>query len=120
MTSAREPPVCGRDRVRSRVAGCASRTERIILLPEQDGRPTAIVVKQGAREVRLDQPYAATELTYADPWAYRASDAEVQATFKDALGAQPARAAHFTLYSPRTRRSSSSNRKRTSKACLST
>ena len=80
------------------LAGCASRTERIILLPEEDGRPTAIVVKQGAREVRLDQPYAATELTYADPWAYRASDAEVQATFKDALGAQPARAAYFTLY----------------------
>ena len=45
------------------LAGCASRTERIVLLPEQDGRPTALVVKQGAREVRLDQPYAATELT---------------------------------------------------------
>jgi len=80
------------------LAACAPRNERIILLPEQDGRPTAVVVKQGAREVRLDQPYAATELTYADPWAYRASDAEVQATFKDALAAQPSRAEHFTLY----------------------
>lgn len=79
------------------IAGCASR-ERIILLPEQDGRPTAVVVNQGGREVRLDRPYAATELTSADPYSYRASDAEVQATFKDALAAQPGRALNFTLY----------------------
>jgi outer membrane protein OmpA-like peptidoglycan-associated protein len=80
------------------VGGCAPRSERIILLPEQDGRATAVVVKQGGREVKLDQPYAAAQLSYADPWSYRASDAEVQATFKDALAAQPGRAAHFTLY----------------------
>ena len=80
------------------LAGCAPRSERIILLPEQDGRPTAVIVKQGGREVKLDQPYAAAQLSYADPWSYRASDAEVQATFKDALAAQPSRAAHFTLY----------------------
>jgi len=78
-------------------AGCASR-EQIILLPAHDGRPTAVVVKQGDREVRLDQPYAATELTSADPWSYRASETEVQTTFKDALGAQPSRALNFTLY----------------------
>jgi len=79
------------------VTGCASR-ERIILLPEKDGRQTAVVVKQGDREVQLDRPYAATELTSADPWSYRASDTEVQATFKDALAAQPSRALNFTLY----------------------
>jgi len=79
------------------VAGCAPHSERIILLPEQDGRPTSVVVRQGSREVKLDQPYAATQLSYADPWSYRASDAEVSATFKEALAAQPARAAHFTL-----------------------
>ena len=81
------------------VAGCAPRSERIILLPEQDARSTAVIVKQGGREVKLDRPYAATELsTFADPWSYRASEAEVKATFKDALAAQPARATHFTLY----------------------
>jgi outer membrane protein OmpA-like peptidoglycan-associated protein len=78
------------------LAACAT-SERIVLLPQQDGRPTAVVVRQGAREVVLDQPYAATELTRADPWTYRASAAEVAATFKDALAAQPARAASFTL-----------------------
>jgi outer membrane protein OmpA-like peptidoglycan-associated protein len=80
------------------LAGCAWTSERIVLLPEQDGRPTAVVVKQGARDVVLDRPYAATELTVADPWTYRASQAEVAATFGDALAAQPARAASFTLY----------------------
>jgi outer membrane protein OmpA-like peptidoglycan-associated protein len=81
------------------VAGCATRSERIILLPEQDARSTAVIVKQGGREVKLDKPYAATELsTFADPWSYRASEAEVKATFRDALAAQPARATHFTLY----------------------
>ena len=79
------------------VAGCAPRSERIILLPERDGRSTAVIVRQGGREVKLDQPYAAAELSYADPWSYRASDAEVKATFKDALTAQPSRAAYFTL-----------------------
>lgn len=79
-------------------AGCASRDERIILLPQADGRPTAVVVRHRDREVVLDRPYAATELTAADPWSYRASDAEVRAAFRDALAAMPPRAANFTLY----------------------
>lgn len=80
------------------LAGCALQRERIILLPEQDGRPTAVTVKQGSRQVVLDKPYAATDLSLADPWSYRASAAEVQAEFGAALAAQPSRAAHFTLY----------------------
>ena len=79
------------------LAGCAT-SERIVLLPEQDGRPTAVVVKQGSREVVLDRPYSATELTAADPWTYRANAEEVRATFGDALAAQPQRSASFTLY----------------------
>lgn len=78
------------------LTGCASH-ERIILLPEADGGPTSLVVRQGEREVLLDRPYAATELSLADPWAYRATAEEVQAAFGGALAAQPARAMHFTL-----------------------
>jgi outer membrane protein OmpA-like peptidoglycan-associated protein len=80
------------------LAGCALPSERIILLPEQDGRGTAVAVRQGGRQVVLDRPYAATELSWADPWAYRANAAEVEATFAAALAAQPSRAASFTLY----------------------
>ena len=79
------------------VAGCAME-ERVILLPEANGGPTSLDVHQGSHEVLLDRPYAATDLTVADPWPYQATAAEVQATFGDALAAQPVRAAHFTLY----------------------
>ena len=80
------------------LASCALPSERIVLLPSQDGHPAAVVVKQGDREVVLDQPYAATQLTLADPWSYRANAAEVDATFGAALAAQPARLSTFTLY----------------------
>jgi outer membrane protein OmpA-like peptidoglycan-associated protein len=80
------------------VCGCAFQSERIVLLPSQDGHPAAVVVKQGDRQVVLDKPYAATALTFADPWPYRASEAEISAGFGDALAAQPSRSASFTLY----------------------
>lgn len=79
------------------LAGCAVQ-ERIVLLPERDGRPTSVAIRQGDREVLLDRPYAAAELSLADPWRYRATPEEVRSTFGAALAAQPARAAHFTLY----------------------
>jgi outer membrane protein OmpA-like peptidoglycan-associated protein len=79
------------------LTGCAA-NERIILLPEKDGRPTSVVVRQGGRETVLDRPYAAAELSRADPWRYSATPEEVQSTFGAALAAQPTRAAHFTLY----------------------
>jgi outer membrane protein OmpA-like peptidoglycan-associated protein len=79
------------------LAACATH-ERIILLPEADGRPSTLVVRQGDREVVLDKPYAATELTIADPWRYDANAEEVRAAFGEALAVQPARAAHYTLY----------------------
>ena len=78
------------------LASCAS--ERVVLLPEKDGKPTAVVVKQRNREVVLDKPYAATQLTGADPWTYRASEAELAGQFGAALGAQPTRPTSFTLY----------------------
>jgi outer membrane protein OmpA-like peptidoglycan-associated protein len=80
------------------VCGCAFQSERIVLLPSQDGHPAAVVVKQGDRQVVLDKPYAATALNIADPWPYRASEAEISAGFGDALAAQPSRSASFTLY----------------------
>ena len=79
------------------LAGCAA-NERIILLPEHDGGPTSVVVRQGDREMVLDRPYAAAELSLADPWRYSATPEEVQSTFGAALAAQPTRATHFTLY----------------------
>jgi Outer membrane protein and related peptidoglycan-associated (lipo)proteins len=79
------------------VAGCAS-SGTIVLLPEKDGRPTAVVVREGDKELVLDQPYAAAAITPLRPRAYRASPQEVEAQFGSALAAQPARAVAFTLY----------------------
>lgn len=79
------------------LAGCAS-SGTIVLLPEKDGHKTAVVVREGDKELVLDQPYAAAEITPLRPRAYRASPQEVDAQFGAALAAQPARATAFTLY----------------------
>lgn len=97
MEDSRRAPRCLLAALAALLTGCAA-NERIILLPEHDGRPTSVVVKQGDREMVLDRPYAAAELSLADPWRYSATPEEVQSTFGAALAAQPTRAAHFTLY----------------------
>ena len=79
------------------LAGCASKGT-VVLLPEKDGRPTAVSVKQGDKEVVIDQPYAAVRSTALGPRAYVADPQEVQTQFGTALAAQPARATTFTLY----------------------
>lgn len=79
------------------VVGCASKGT-VVLLPEQDGRPAAVTVKQGDKEAVLDQPYAAAKVTPFGPRGYKATPKEVEAQFGAALAAQPARATTFTLY----------------------
>jgi outer membrane protein OmpA-like peptidoglycan-associated protein len=76
----------------------ACTTGTVVLLPEKDGRDTALVVREGDKQVVLDQPYAAANLTLYGPHAYRSSAAEVQTLFGPALAAQPLRPSQFTLY----------------------
>ena len=78
------------------LGACASST--VVLRPEKDGRPTAVTVKQGEKEVVLDQPYAAAKSTTLGPRSYHSSPQEVQAQFGPALAAEPSRPASFTLY----------------------
>ena len=78
------------------LGACASST--VVLLPEKDGRPTAVTVKQGDKEVVLDQPYAAAKSTNLGSRPYQSSPQEVQAQFGPALAAEPGRPASFTLY----------------------
>ena len=81
----------------SALIGCASRGT-VVLLPEKDGKPTAVVVKQGDKEAVLDKPYAAVHETALGPRPYAATPEEVQTKFGAALASQPQRAASFTLY----------------------
>ena len=70
----------------------------MVLLPEKDGSRTALTVRQGDKDVLLDQPYAAVRTTPLGPRAYRADAQDVAAKFGPALAAQPTRATTFTLY----------------------
>jgi outer membrane protein OmpA-like peptidoglycan-associated protein len=79
------------------LAGCASRGT-VVLLPEKDGRGTAVVVRQGDKDVVLDRPYAGATMTTAGPRAYQSNAQEVEARFGQALAAQPTRPQTFTLY----------------------
>lgn len=80
------------------VAGCATPTGEVVLLPAQDGHKSVLAVRQGDREVVLDRPYAAAETTTQGPRAIESDPKDVEAKFGRALTAQPARPQTFTLY----------------------
>ena len=80
------------------VGGCAYNTGQVILLPEKDGRDSAVQVKQGGQTYVLDKPYAATRQWPLGTQTYAADQKEVDARFGAALAAQPMRAKSFTLY----------------------
>ena len=79
-------------------AGCATPQGAVVLLPERDGKATAVVVEQGSQQVALTQPYAAANLTSGGPKVYQSSAQDVQAKFAAALAAQPLPPTQFTLY----------------------
>lgn len=70
----------------------------VVLLPEKDGKPTAVTVKQGDKEIVLDQPYAAAKVASQGLDPYQSSQQEVEKEFGPAIAAQPARADTFVLY----------------------
>ena len=80
------------------LAGCATQTGTAVLLPEKDGKDTAVTVKQRDGQVELREPYAAAKLTTAGPQAYKSNPEEVKALFGPALAAQPDRPVQFTLH----------------------
>jgi outer membrane protein OmpA-like peptidoglycan-associated protein len=79
------------------LAGCASHTT-VVLLPEAQGRDTAVTVTRAGSSVVLDQPYAAVREGVLGLRTFRSTPDEVGSVFGAALAAQPARAATFTLY----------------------
>ncbi|HTQ01732.1 MAG TPA: OmpA family protein [Casimicrobiaceae bacterium] len=77
--------------------GCATRAT-VVLLPEADGKATAVTVRQGDSQVVLDKPYAAADVKAQGVSAFESNPQDVQARFGPALAAQPARADTFVLY----------------------
>jgi len=81
------------------LAGCAAKPQgTVVLLPDADGRSTAVSVKQDEGELLLDKPYAAAQLTSRGPLTSTSSAEQVQAQFGTALAARPLPPQQFTLY----------------------
>lgn len=72
--------------------------DTVVLLPEKDGRQTAVIVNNGGKQVTLDTPYAGARTGASDVQGYKSSPADVQGTFGAALAAQPPRPVSFQLY----------------------
>lgn len=73
--------------------------DRVVLLPQSDGRPSAVVVKSAKGETVLDRPYAAVAVGSAGTLAVGATDAEaVRARYGAALAAHAPRPVSYVVY----------------------
>jgi outer membrane protein OmpA-like peptidoglycan-associated protein len=82
----------------SAMLGACATGGTVVLLPEQDGRSTAVAIAQDGTQVVLDRPYAAASTTSLGPRAYVSTPQEVEKRFGATIAALPARATRFTLY----------------------
>jgi outer membrane protein OmpA-like peptidoglycan-associated protein len=73
--------------------------DRVVLLPDPDGKAGAVVVKAAGGEQVLDQAYAEAAIGSRGAIAARRSDAaEVAQRYGGTLGAQPRRPVSYTVY----------------------
>ncbi|MBX3645268.1 MAG: OmpA family protein [Rubrivivax sp.] len=81
------------------LGACATKPQgTVVLLPDAQGRDTAVLVNQDGGALLLDKPYAAADLTNKGPLKATSSPEQVQAQFGAALAARPAAPQQFTLY----------------------
>lgn len=73
-------------------------SERIILLPNKDGRASALIVTRESGEQRLATPYASVEVVGAIEQRREYGQKEVHQRYGGMLDAQPARPFTYTLY----------------------
>lgn len=79
--------------------GACAPTTKVVLLPEPDGRPTAVTVTDSRGEVVLDHPYATAERSrFGRTRTYDSAPADVQRDFGAALAAQPRREMSTTVH----------------------
>jgi outer membrane protein OmpA-like peptidoglycan-associated protein len=80
------------------LAGCAAPvTDRVILLPQADGRPSAVEVSAGGQRVLLAQPYAAALFQDGRLGVGQTDAAGVQAAYGPLLALRPARPRGFIV-----------------------
>jgi OmpA-OmpF porin, OOP family len=70
-----------------------------VLLPEESGAPTAVIVGDGGKAVTLDRPYSAATVDTSGKIERKSPTAgEAEQIFAAALAAQPPKPVSFTLY----------------------
>jgi outer membrane protein OmpA-like peptidoglycan-associated protein len=80
------------------LAACTARVGTVVLLPDAEGRDTAVVVRRGDQVVTLDKPYAAADVTVFGAKPYASTAADVAAEFGPALAARPEPPVRFIVY----------------------
>jgi outer membrane protein OmpA-like peptidoglycan-associated protein len=83
------------------VAACSTPGTRVVLLPQADGKPSAVVVSTGDGEETLFKPYQrATAAVGARgaPVVDEANPGRVEADYKQLFDLMPPPAQHYTLY----------------------
>jgi len=79
------------------LAGCSAVPERVVLLPQADGSPSAVELRRGDQRLVLDQPYAASELV-GNRLQPRTLDATtVRERYGALITGQPARPQRFVV-----------------------
>lgn len=86
-------------------AGCAAPpkplpkySERVVLLPNRDGRPSAVIVRRASGEHELASPYEAFELLGNKEELTAYTEEDVQQRYETLLEAQPPRALSLVLF----------------------
>ncbi len=83
----------------STLGACATGSDRIVLLPNKDGSPSALILKTSKGEKILDKPYAAANVAENGSIKPSEQSAEsVKANYSDLLSAQPERPVSYMLY----------------------
>lgn len=83
------------------LAACAGPKDLIVLLPNEDGSPSGVVVVENSegKTVTLDKPLAAARVSKGGtPEQASVSQSEVDDAFSGALAAQPPAPVSFVLY----------------------
>lgn len=80
------------------LAGCSSVSDRVVLLPDVQGRPTSVVVTTPKGSAVLDKPYAQAQVAGGDVEVAPVTPEQVKERYGALLAAVPQRAQVFILY----------------------
>lgn len=83
------------------IAACSSSGTRVVLLPQADGRPSAVVVRANGAEEVLNRPYqraTASRSSTGAPVVDQVDPARIEAENRSLFDLMPARPQRYTLY----------------------